>query len=99
MIEGSGGVVGALALVVTSVAAQAATKASVTVTNQSDWQIDHFYLSPADDQAWGEDQLGDAVISSGDRFRSRMAYKMRRCTGFKPSRTSGIARPMITLIA
>ena len=30
---------------------------------------------------------------------SYMAYNTRRCTGFSPSRTSGRARPMITLIA
>ena len=28
-----------------------------------------------------------------------IAYSTRRCAGFRPSRTSGSARPMITLIA
>ena len=31
--------------------------------------------------------------------RSSMAYRMRRCTGFNPSRTSGSARATMTLIA
>jgi len=30
---------------------------------------------------------------------SCIAYRMRRCTGFRPSRTSGSARPAMTLIA
>ena len=30
---------------------------------------------------------------------SRIAYRTRRCTGLRPSRTSGSARPTITLIA
>jgi hypothetical protein len=30
---------------------------------------------------------------------SDIPKRMRRCTGFRPSRTSGRARPMITLIA
>ena len=49
--------------------------------------------------------LGLAEISSGATSVlgvnpiSDMPYRIRRCTGFKPSRTSGSARPMITLIA
>ena len=30
---------------------------------------------------------------------SRMPYSTRRCDGFRPSRMSGSARPMITLMA
>lgn len=35
----------------------------------------------------------------GSRPSSCMAYKMRRCTGLRPSRTSGRARPTITDMA
>jgi hypothetical protein len=57
------GIAGALAT------AQAADKKSkVTVINQSDWQIDHFFMSPADTTDWGPDQLGDDVISKGEKF-------------------------------
>ena len=35
----------------------------------------------------------------GDKFKSFMATKIRRCEGFKPSRASGSARLTITLIA
>ena len=35
----------------------------------------------------------------GTRPRSFIAYKMRRCTGFRPSLTSGNARPTMTDIA
>ena len=49
--------------------AQAADKkAKVTIINQSDWQLDHFFMSPADKTDWGADQLGDDVISKGERF-------------------------------
>ena len=33
---------------------------------------------------------------SGRRPRSNMEYKIRRCTGFRPSRTSGRARATMT---
>ena len=49
--------------------AQAAdAKAKVTIVNQSDWQLDHFFMSPADKTDWGADQLGDDVISKGEKF-------------------------------
>jgi hypothetical protein len=35
---------------------------TVTVVNQSQWGIYHFFLSPADTDQWGPDQLGDHVI-------------------------------------
>ncbi|MEZ4586970.1 MAG: hypothetical protein R2909_11255 [Gemmatimonadales bacterium] len=34
----------------------------------------------------------------GTRPSSFIAFRIRRCTGFKPSRTSGKARETITLI-
>ena len=49
-------------------AVDAANKSQVTVINQSDWQLDHFYMSPADTTDWGEDQLGDDVIGKGEKF-------------------------------
>jgi len=44
-------------------------KATVTVTNQSDWEIRHFYLASVDTTEWGPDQLGDAVIRKGASFK------------------------------
>ena len=50
-------------------AAFAADKQSdVKITNDTDWEIHHFYLSSTDDEAWGPDQLGDDVIGTGDSF-------------------------------
>ena len=43
-----------------------AKKATVKVINQSKWEIHHLYLSPTDDEAWGEDQLGEDVLTKGD---------------------------------
>lgn len=40
----------------------------VTVVNESDWRLDQFFMSPADQDDWGADQLGDAVIATGQRF-------------------------------
>ena len=48
--------------------ATASGKATVTVSNRSDWEIHHFYLSPADENHWGPDQLGDDVIGTGESF-------------------------------
>ena len=39
------------------------------------------------------------VADAGPRPRSFIATRMRRCDGFSPSRTSGRARLMMTLIA
>jgi hypothetical protein len=42
--------------------------ARVKVINQSKWDIHHLYLSPKNDNNWGPDQLGEAVITSGSSF-------------------------------
>lgn len=53
-------------------AAQAEKKrASVKVVNKADWEIHHFYLSAADDDDWGPDQLGEDVIATGESFTLR----------------------------
>jgi hypothetical protein len=40
-------------------------KASVKVVNQSDWEIHHMYMAPADNDDWGPDQLGkDQIIKA-----------------------------------
>jgi hypothetical protein len=41
---------------------------TVEVSNESDFVITHFHLSPVDEDSWGPDQLGDQVIGSGDSF-------------------------------
>lgn len=46
----------------------AAETSTVTITNKSSWQIDQLYMSPADSDEWGPDQLGDKVIKPGDSF-------------------------------
>jgi hypothetical protein len=49
--------------------AMASDTANVTVTNSSDWAIMHFFLSPADSEKWGPDQLGKGVIKTGGNFK------------------------------
>jgi|RifCSP16_1_1023843.scaffolds.fasta_scaffold339153_1 hypothetical protein len=60
----------ALSLVLTTTisVSSAEKKSNVTVVNQSAWDIHHFFLSPADENEWGPDQLGDQVIGTGDSF-------------------------------
>lgn len=55
------------ALAVTSMA-WAAGKSSVKITNKSKWQIDQMFMSPADTDEWGPDQLGEQVIKTGMSF-------------------------------
>jgi hypothetical protein len=43
-------------------------KATIKVVNQSKWEIHHLYLSSTSDKHWGEDQLGDEVIDTGESF-------------------------------
>jgi len=49
--------------------AMASDTATVTVTNDSDWAIMHFFLSAADSANWGPDQLGQGVIKTGGSFK------------------------------
>ena len=46
----------------------AADTSTVTITNKSSWQLDRLYMSPADSDDWGPDQLGDKVIKPGESF-------------------------------
>ncbi|HEX8169481.1 MAG TPA: hypothetical protein VF824_02950 [Thermoanaerobaculia bacterium] len=40
--------------------------ATVKIINQSKWEIHHLYLSSTDDDEWGDDQLGEDVLTKGD---------------------------------
>lgn len=40
----------------------------VIIVNKSNWAIHEMYFSPTDDDEWGEDQLGDHTIETGDQF-------------------------------
>jgi hypothetical protein len=46
-----------------------ARDAAVTIHNRSAWDIYQLFLSSTDDHRWGEDQLGEHIIESGDRFK------------------------------
>jgi hypothetical protein len=48
--------------------ALAQKRASVKITNRSDWEIHHLFLSVTSEDAWGPDQLGEEVIGTGDSF-------------------------------
>jgi hypothetical protein len=43
-------------------------RATITIKNKTDWDIHHLYLTPADDDHWGPDQLGDDIIKSGSSY-------------------------------
>lgn len=46
-----------------------ARDATVTIHNRSAWDIYQLYLSSSSDRSWGDDQLGEHVIETGERFR------------------------------
>ncbi|HEY6186176.1 MAG TPA: hypothetical protein VIW80_00750 [Pyrinomonadaceae bacterium] len=54
---------GALTMLSGSPAAPATT--SITIVNNSGWEIRHIYLSAADNDNWGPDQLNDGAINPG----------------------------------
>jgi hypothetical protein len=58
-----------LVLAAIASASAAAKKTDVTVRNKSAWSIFHLYLSPADQDDWGPDQLGKEVVGTGDSFK------------------------------
>ncbi|HVG24041.1 MAG TPA: hypothetical protein VND45_07795 [Thermoanaerobaculia bacterium] len=43
-----------------------AKNATVKVINQSKWEIHHLFISAANEDEWGEDQLGEDVLTKGD---------------------------------
>ena len=43
----------------------AAPTLTITVVNNSSWEIRHLYLSPADSDTWGTDPLNNSAISPG----------------------------------
>ena len=49
-------------------AAAASGNSIIHVKNQSDWEIHHLFLSPAEEDHWGLDQLGKQVIPVGGSF-------------------------------
>lgn len=48
--------------------ANAGRKSDVTVHNESEWTIHHFFLSSSAEDEWGPDQLGEGVIKNGASF-------------------------------
>ena len=43
------------------------TSTAVTIVNQSSREIRHFYLSPADNDEWGADQLSESIGAGSTR--------------------------------
>ena len=56
------------AFTVPTIALAASDNSTIHITNKSDWEIHHFFLSPADQDHWGADQLGEKVISVNGTF-------------------------------
>jgi len=54
-------------LSVTPLRSSAMSQTTVTITNNSSWEIRHIYLSPVDNNDWGPDQL-NGVIAPGGTF-------------------------------
>ena len=44
----------------------AAEKATVKIINQSKWEIHHIYFGSTSDDTWGDDYLGEEVLTKGD---------------------------------
>lgn len=54
------------ALSMMALRSQASTpRATVTISNNSGWELRYIYLSPADNDNWGDDQLNGTIISPG----------------------------------
>jgi hypothetical protein len=51
-----------------------AAATTITVVNNSGWEIRHLYLSPADNDNWGPDQLGEADIKPGETFTLSVSW-------------------------
>jgi hypothetical protein len=51
-----------------------AAATTITIANNSQWEIRHLYLSPADNDNWGPDQLGDGVINPGQTVTLNVSW-------------------------
>jgi len=51
-----------------------APTATITVVNNSSWEIRHLYLSPVDNDNWGPDQLNQSVIAPGQSVTITAAW-------------------------
>jgi hypothetical protein len=47
---------------------------AINITNDSQWEIRALYLSPADNDNWGPDQLNGAVISPGGTYTLSISW-------------------------
>lgn len=56
-----------LAVALTAIALTA-NAGDVTISNASDWNLQHLYVSSVDQEKWGADQLGEEVIGTGESF-------------------------------
>ena len=63
-----------LAAAFTVSSATAQTSHTVTIENQSSYDIYHVYVSPVWSGQWGPDELGRNILSSGDRAELRHEY-------------------------
>ncbi len=45
-----------------------AVAGDVKITNNSDWTLTHLFVSHVDSKEWGEDQLGEQIVATGDSF-------------------------------
>lgn len=48
--------------------AGADSTSKVVIKNKSAWAIHEMYFSPTEEREWGEDQLGQHTINTGDSF-------------------------------
>lgn len=68
MRRGSVLLVTLLAILAGGAVEAARSDSDVTFTNRSSWDIYELYISPVGEREWGEDQLEDGVLESGDSF-------------------------------
>ena len=55
-------------------AASSQPLSAVTISNESQWEIRALYLSAADDDNWGADQLNGAVIAPGSSYTLSISW-------------------------
>ena len=73
-------ILGVLAAVVaTTVMATAQGKQDFTLVNKTGLTISEFYVSPSDDDEWGEDVLGRDVLMHNDKIDISFARKEKAC--------------------
>jgi hypothetical protein len=71
-------ILGGFLLVLGTIAVSAQNLPSITIVNSTGYTVYEVYVSPADDDEWGDDHLGESILNNGETFTYRLPQPLNR---------------------